>query len=109
MVLAAVPPRCVRRTPRRRGGAIAVEVVEMLTTTEHGLDECVRRAQASPVAVRKILTHLTELAAEDQLRDPRWNSTLDSAALLARAIGVNGESPARRTTPRHGKPGWRRG
>lgn len=70
-------------------GAIAIGVVETVTT-EHGLDECVGRVEASPVAVRKVLTHLTELAAGDHLRDPRWVSTLGSAVLLARAIGASG-------------------
>jgi hypothetical protein len=55
-------------------GAIAVAVVETVTTTEHGLDECVRRVQASPVAVRKTITHLTELAAKDRIRDPKWGT-----------------------------------
>jgi endogenous inhibitor of DNA gyrase (YacG/DUF329 family) len=87
-------------------GAIAVEVVETVTTTEHELDECVRRVQASPVAARKVLTHLTKLLAEDGLRDPRWASTVDSAVILARAVGA-----LRRTTVRfpprvYVRPGW---
>jgi hypothetical protein len=64
--------------------------VEKVTTTEHRLDECVSRVQASPVAVRKILMHLTELAADDRMRDPKWESTLSSALLLAREIEARG-------------------
>ena len=86
--------RCRRAAYEERrasaSGAIAVEVVETVTTTEHGLDECARRVQASPVAVRKILTHLTELAAKDGMRDPKWGSTVDAAVLLARAIRGSG-------------------
>jgi endogenous inhibitor of DNA gyrase (YacG/DUF329 family) len=86
--------RCRRAAYEERraaaSGAIAVQVVEKVTTTEHRLDECVSRVQASPVAVRKILMHLTELAADDRMRDPKWESTLSSALLLAREIEARG-------------------
>ena len=71
--------RCRRAAYEERrataAGAISVEVMETVTTTVHGLDECVRRVQASPVAVRKTLTHLNESAAEDRMHDPKWGST----------------------------------
>ena len=85
-------------------GAIAVEVVETVTSTEHGLDECVRRVQASPVAVRKILTQLAKLLEDDDLRDPKWASTVDAAVILARAAGAGGRTPAR-ILP-YVKPSW---
>jgi hypothetical protein len=64
-------------------------------TTEHGLDECARRVLASPVVVRKVLTHLTKLLAEDGLRDPKWASTVDPAVVLARAVGAGSRTSAR--------------
>jgi endogenous inhibitor of DNA gyrase (YacG/DUF329 family) len=87
-------------------GAIAVEVVETVTTTEHELDECVRRVQASPVGVRKVLTHLTELLGEDALRDPKWASTMDSAVIMARAVGTGGRASARFPPRGYVKPSW---
>lgn len=102
--------RCRRAANEERraaaAGAIAVEVVETLTTTEHGLDECVRRVQASPVAVRKLLTHLTKLLAEDGLCDPKWASTVDSAVFLARAVGASRRTSARFSPWEYVKPGW---
>lgn len=105
---------CSQRCPRaayeeRRAAAavaIAVEVVETVTTTEHGLDECVRRVQASPVAVRKVLTHLTKLLAENGLRDPKWASTVDSAVSLVRAAGASRRTSARFPPRGYVKPGW---
>lgn len=102
--------RCRRAAYEERraaaAGAIAVEVVETVTTTEHGLNECVRRVQASPVAVRKVLTHLTTLLAEDGLRDPKWASTMDSAVVLARAIGAGSRSSARFPPRGYVKSSW---
>ena len=81
--------RCRRAAFEERrtatAGAIAVKLVETVTTTEHELDECVRRVQSSPVAVRKVLAHLTKQVQEDRVRDPKWGSVLDSGVLLARA------------------------
>lgn len=58
--------RCRRASYEERraavAGAIAIEVVEMVTTTEHELDKCVRRVQASAVAIRKVLTHPDQVA-----------------------------------------------
>jgi hypothetical protein len=76
-----------------RSWAIAVEVVETVTTTEHGLDECVGRVRASAVAVRRILAYLTELAAEDRMRDSRWGTILTSALPLAPEIETRGQLP----------------
>jgi endogenous inhibitor of DNA gyrase (YacG/DUF329 family) len=102
--------RCRRAAYEERraaaAGAIAVDVVETITTTEHGLDECVRRVQASPVAVRKVLTHLTKLLAEDGLRDPKWASTVDSAVVLARAVGTGSRTAARFPPRGYVKPCW---
>jgi endogenous inhibitor of DNA gyrase (YacG/DUF329 family) len=102
--------RCRRAAYEERraaaAGAIAVEIVETITTTEHELDECVRRVQASPVAVRRILTHLTKLLAEDGLRNPKWTSTVDSAVVLARAVGTGSRTSARFPPRGYVKPGW---
>jgi hypothetical protein len=102
--------RCRRAAYEERraaaAGANAVEIVEIVTTTEHGLDECVRRVQTSPVAVRKVLTHLTKLLAEDGLRDPRWASTVDSAVVLARAVGSGSRTSARFLPRGYVKPSW---
>lgn len=87
-------------------GASAVDVVETVTTTEHGLDECVRRVQASPVAARKVLTHLTKLLAEDGLCHPKWTSTVDAAVILARAVGARRRTSARFPPRGYVKPGW---
>ena len=102
--------RCRRAAYEERraaaAGAIAVEVVETITTTEHGLDECVSRVQASPAAARKVLTHLTKLLTEDGLRDPKWASTVDSAVILARAVGALRRTSARFPPRGYAKPGW---
>jgi len=102
--------RCRRAAYEERraaaAGAIAVDVVETITTTEHAHDECVRRVRASPVAVRKVLTHLTKLLAEDGLHDPKWASTVDSAVVLARAVGTGSGASARFRPRGYVKPGW---
>jgi endogenous inhibitor of DNA gyrase (YacG/DUF329 family) len=102
--------RCRRAAYEERraaaAGVVAVEVVETVTTTEHGLDECVRRVQASPVAARKVLTHLTNLLAEDGLRDPKWASTVDSAVILARSVGALRRTSVRFPAQGYVKPDW---
>lgn len=102
--------RCRRAAYEERraaaAGAIAVDVVKTVTTIEHGLDECVKRVQASPVAARKVLTHLTKLLAEGGLRDPKWTSTVDSAVVLARAVGAGRRTPARFPPQGFVKPAW---
>lgn len=102
--------RCRRAAYEERraaaAGAIAVEVVETFTTTEHGLDECVGRVEASPVAVRKVLTRLTKLLAEDGLRDPKWAWAVDAAVILARAVGTGGGGTAGFRPRAYVKPGW---
>jgi endogenous inhibitor of DNA gyrase (YacG/DUF329 family) len=102
--------RCRRAAYEERraadAGAIAVEVVETVTTTEHRLDECVRRVQASPVAARKVLTHLTKLLAEDGLHDPKWTSTVDAAVVLARAVGSGARTSAHCHPRGYVKPSW---
>ena len=104
------PQRCRHAAYEERraaaAGPIAIEVVETVTTVEHGLDECVKRVQASPVAVRKVLTHLTKLLSEDGLRDPKWISTVDSAVVLAHAVGAGSRPSARLPPQGYVKPGW---
>jgi hypothetical protein len=48
---------------RRSGGehAVGVKVVERVVVKEHHINECVRRVQASPVAVRHVLYQVVRL------------------------------------------------
>lgn len=39
----------------KREGAVEVRVVERVVTREHDIRECVRRVEASPVAVRNVI------------------------------------------------------
>lgn len=102
--------RCRRAAYEERraatAGAIAVEVVETVATDDRGLDECVRRVQASPVAARKVLTHVTKLLADDSLRDPKWASTVDAAVLLVRAVGATHRTSAHFPSRAYVKSGW---
>lgn len=77
-------------------GAIAVKVVERERVVErrvevpvdvevdHDLDECVRRALASPGACRRILQALTRQARDGGLDDAKWSPVADAG----RAFGV---------------------
>lgn len=77
-------------------GAIAVKVVERERVVErrvevpvdvevdHDLDECVRRALASPGACRRILQALTRQARTGGLDDAKWSPVADAA----RTFGV---------------------
>lgn len=53
------------------------------TPVEHDLDECVRRALASPGACRRILQALTRQARETGLDDAKWSPVADAATALA--------------------------
>lgn len=65
--------RIVERTVERR-----VEV-----PLEHDLDECVRRALASPAACRRILRALADQARNGGLDDAKWSPVGDAADTLA--------------------------
>ena len=67
--------RCKRAAYEERraaaNGAIAVKIVEKVVEQDaHGISECAERVMASPVACRRVLDHLAELARTDQLSDP---------------------------------------
>ena len=68
-------------------GAVAIQVVERSATTEHNLDECVKRALDSPTACRHILRALLKQERLEQLdREPRWDAVRTQALHLARAL-----------------------
>ncbi len=88
--------RCKRAAYEERraaaNGAIAVKVVERVVVQDaHDLNECANRVMESPVACRRVLDHLVELARNDQLSDPKWGTTARSLANLVAAL-----SPPRR-------------
>ena len=79
--------RCKRAAYEERraaaNGAIAVKIVEKIVEQDaHGLSECTNRVMESPVACRRVLDHLAELARRDQLHDPKWDSTVRSLTNL---------------------------
>jgi hypothetical protein len=83
--------RCKRAAYEERraasNGAIAVKIVEkVVEQNAHGVNECAERVMASPVACRRVLDHLAALARADQLRDPRWDSTVRSLTGLIAAV-----------------------
>lgn len=85
-------------------GAIAVKVVERERIVErrvevpvdveidHDLNECVRRALASPGACRRILQALTRQARDGGLDDAKWAPVADAG----KALGVELYRPDRR-------------
>jgi hypothetical protein len=83
--------RCKRAAYEERRaaaiGAIAVKIVEKVIEQDaHGINECAERAMASPVACRRVVDHLAELARTGQLRDPKWDSTVRSLTDLIAAV-----------------------
>lgn len=57
-------------------GAIAVELVDRVETTEHPLSTCVMRTLLSPVGCRRVVHELASLARQGTLSSaPRWKST----------------------------------
>ena len=83
--------RCKRAAYEERraaaNGAIAVKIIEKVVEQDlHGLSECTNRVKESPVACRRVLDHLAELARTDQLRDPKWDSTVRSLTNLILAV-----------------------
>lgn len=83
--------RCKRAAYEERraaaNGAIAVKVVERVVVQDaHDLNECANRVMESPVACRRVLDHLTELARNDQLSDPKWGTAVRSLASLITAV-----------------------
>ncbi len=64
-------------------GAIAVKIVEKVVAQDaHSINECANRVMDSPVACRRVLDHLGELARSGKLDDPRWDGTVRSLAKL---------------------------
>ena len=83
--------RCKRAAYEERraaaNGAIAVKIVEKVVEQDaHGVNECADRVMASPVACRRVLDHLDELARPRQLRDPKWASPARSLTDLIVAV-----------------------
>ncbi len=107
-------PRCGAPVPRRRTGrpatwcsqvcrraayeerraaargAIAVRVVDRVTArpVEHGIEDCVGRVLASPVACTVLLEELlAHLMDERRLWDPKWARTAAVAVRLGNTLG----------------------
>jgi hypothetical protein len=83
--------RCKRAAYEERraaaNGAVAVKIVEKVVEQDaHGLNECTNRVMESPVACRRVLDHLAEMARAGQLHDPKWDSTVRSLTNLIVAV-----------------------
>ena len=83
--------RCKRAAYEERraaaNGAVAVKIVEKVVERDtHSVNECAERVMASPVACRRVLDHMAELASAGQLHDPKWDSTLRSLTTLIGAV-----------------------
>ncbi len=77
-------------------GAIALQLVEAVTTVEHDLDECVKRVLDSPAACRHVLRGLLEPARLEQLdREARWDGARTQVLQVAGAL-LNRERARRR-------------
>ncbi|MGA8246307.1 MAG: hypothetical protein WB797_05320 [Nocardioides sp.] len=64
-----------------------MKIVERVIEQDaHGVSDCAARVMASPVACRRVLDHLAELARTDQLSDPKWDSTVRSLTNLIVAV-----------------------
>jgi hypothetical protein len=74
----------------RRSGrehAVSVKVVERVVVKEHHINECVRRVQASPVALRHVLYQVVGLVdARTLLCDPKWQRALRAVEALQNAL-----------------------
>ena len=67
--------RCKRAAYEERraaaNGAIAVKLVDRVIERDaHGINDCANRVMDSPVACRRVLDHLAELAGTGKLGDP---------------------------------------
>jgi hypothetical protein len=68
-------------------GAIAVKIVDRVIERDaHGINDCANRVMDSPVACRRVLDHLAELARSGDLRDPKWDATVRSLTKLIAAV-----------------------
>lgn len=72
----------------RKPGAFEVKIVERTVVDGHDLTECVNRVSGSPAACRRVLLELARMVREDQMRDPKWDSTRAAANTLIDAIHV---------------------
>jgi hypothetical protein len=74
----------------RRSGrehAVSVKVVERVVVKEHHINDCVRRVQASPVAVSHILYQVVGLVdAQTLLYAPKWQRALRAVEALQDAV-----------------------
>jgi hypothetical protein len=83
--------RCKRAAYEERraaaNGAIAVKIVDRVIERDaHGISDCANRVMDSPVACRRVLDHLAELARSGKLRDPKWDATVRSLTKLIAAV-----------------------
>lgn len=83
--------RCKRAAYEERRaaatGAIAVKIVEKVVEQDaHGINDCANQVMESPVACRRVLDHLAELARAEQLHDPKWDATVRSLTTLIGAV-----------------------
>jgi hypothetical protein len=83
--------RCKRAAYEERraaaNGAIAVKIVEKVVERDvHGINECANRVMDSPVACRRVLDHLAELAGTGKFHDPKWDTAVRSLTKLIAAV-----------------------
>lgn len=83
--------RCKRAAYEERRaaarGAIAVRIVEKVVEQDaHRINECADRVMDSPVACRRVLDHLAELAGSGEFHDPKWDATVRSLIKLIAVV-----------------------
>ncbi len=83
--------RCKRAAYEERrasaNGAIAVKIVDKVIERDaHGINDCANRVMESPVACRRVLDHLAELARLGELSDPKWDASVRSLTKLSTAM-----------------------
>lgn len=61
-------------------------VDKVIERDAHGINDCANRVMDSPVACRRVLDHLAELARLGKLSDPRWDATVRSLTKLSTAV-----------------------
>lgn len=82
--------RCKRAAYEERraaaNGAVAVRFVEKVVVEDaHDLHKCADRVMKSPVACRRVLDHLSDMAQSGEFRDPKWDSTVRALSSLIAA------------------------
>ncbi len=68
-----------------------MKIVEKVIERDvHGINDCANRVMDSPVACRRVLDHLAELAGTGKLGDPKWDTTVRSLTKLIAAVKPRG-------------------